>query len=179
MLCISLLKSRFKKTSRHWVVSDQLRLETIQNPFKHLRWNFLQKPVNSRWSFLLSTVNYFRKILHLRCLAEPWYVANDNYLICLNAPGVLSNNEWKILQSDYLFQITDPWSIDLNDLGNSTKKGTLLMQEIHVILLSTVTRRSSAHKKYPVTKQTSKQTNKRYSETKGCFLPCNSAIMVF
>ena len=161
MLCISLLKSRFKKTSRHRVVSDQLRLETIQNPFKHLRWNFLQKPVNSRWSFLLSTVNYFRKILHLRCLAEPWYVANDNYLICLNAPGVLSNNEWKILQSDYLFQITDPWSIDLNDLGNSTKKGTLLMQEIHVILLSTVTRRSSAHKKYPVTKQTNKQTNKQ------------------
>ena len=35
------------------------------------------------------------------------------------------------------------------------------MQEIHVILLSTVTRRSAAYKKYPVTKQTSKQTNKQ------------------
>ena len=32
------------------------------------------------------------------------------------------------------------------------------MQEIHVILLSTVTRRSAAQEKYPVTKQTKKQT---------------------
>ena len=34
------------------------------------------------------------------------------------------------------------------------------MQEIHVILLSTVTRRSAAQEKYPVTK-TNKQTKKQ------------------
>ena len=35
----------------------------IQNPVKRIRWNFLQK---------LLVMNYYGKVLHLRCLREFW-----------------------------------------------------------------------------------------------------------
>ena len=58
---------------RHrWAISDFFVIRSLlekrnQNPFKHLRWSFLQKTVDG---FKLLTV--FRKRLYLRCFTGFW-----------------------------------------------------------------------------------------------------------
>ena len=60
----------------------------IQNPIKHLRWNVLRKQ-------RLLAVNYFRRMLHLRCSIEFWIRLEYTFWIC--AEAIIFGNVYQFL----------------------------------------------------------------------------------